>query len=90
MLVAQRFFVVQTGPDTEIAKTLAKAHLQSGAGGLVPPRNMCRSLKAVPPPSFLETYQKRAIESDHSHAGFPQGFIDATNLICLIYSLRLG
>ena len=36
---------------------------------------------------FLATNQKKGVEIDHSHAGFPQGFLDATNLILLLTNL---
>jgi hypothetical protein len=37
-------------------------------------RNVCRSLRAIPTPDDLRT-SGRAFPDDHSHAGFPQGFL---------------
>jgi hypothetical protein len=37
-------------------------------------RNVCRSLRAIPTPGDLRT-SGRAFPDDHSHAGFPQGFL---------------
>ncbi len=37
--------------------------------------NVCRSLRAIPPPDDLGTTQVGRDRIDHSHAGFPQGLL---------------
>jgi hypothetical protein len=41
-------------------------------------------VESRPAAIVLETYQKRTIWSDPSHAGFPQGLFDATNLNLIV------
>ena len=53
-----------------------------------PTRNVCRSLRAILPPFDLGTTQAGRYRIDRSHAGFPQGSFDATNL--LLISSRFG
>jgi hypothetical protein len=52
-----------------------------------PMRNVCRSLRAIPTPVDLRT-SGRAFPDDHSHAGFPQGFL--TRRILTFVSLCLA
>ena len=45
-------------------------------------------LRAIPAPPDLGTAQVRALRIDHSHAGFPQGFM--TRRILIFVSLCLA
>ena len=40
-----------------------------------PTKDVCRSLRAIPTPEDLGTTQAGRFRNDHSHAGFPQGFM---------------
>jgi hypothetical protein len=75
---------VRPTTDSRIARE-SDSSVESSASP--PMRNVCRSLRAIPTPVDLRT-SGRAFPDDHSHAGFPQGFL--TRRILTFVSLCLA